>query len=708
MPPPKALHVQTAPILIREIFPPAVLSAVVMFYVAVATGEPASDTWLIDSGPIDSKHYFGETVANGMIGILSAPQPFRIAQILLNGAFEPQEPGDVDTILRTPNFFDLHISIDGVEIQHVEQVNNYHQTLDLKRALLTSTLEYQDKAVVTTTVRALRQLPYTALLEITVTPKRPITLSVVTGITAGFVHEPGDTADDRPSLNDLTPITHKIDLGSSTPRTLTIAAVSTRGPLHRVTIAAAQAVLLDETTTDQPQLKQDISGFTLSRKLSPSTPYRFSLVGSAISSTQVTDPTNEAQRLVATAWVQGRATLVANHERAWSDLWKSDIRIDGDERTQLDVRSMLYHLYSFIREDSGLSIGPMGLSRDLTGYRGHIFWDAETWMFPSLLALHPELARTMLDYRFQRLPAARQTAMEYGYRGALFPWESAQTGHEETPLCCLPLEIHITADIGIAAWNYYRVTRDHGWLRTRGYPLLEATADFWVSRVSPTEPRKYSIEHVVAADEYADEVTDDAFTNAAARENLGAAIAAARVLNISPNPRWQTVRERIPILTFPNGVTREHATYHGELTKQADVNLLAYPLTEVTDPAAIRRDLNYYVPRIDEANGPAMTKSVLAILYARLGDSQKALELFKSGYQSNQRAPFGVIAESAESANPYFATGAGGLLQTILYGWGGLDIGQDGLVQKPTKLPTQWKSLTLTGVGPQHREYTSR
>jgi len=92
------------------------------------------------------------------------------------------------------------------------------------------------------------------------------------------------------------------------------------------------------------------------------------------------------------------------------------------------------------------------------------------------------MARSMLDYRYDRLQAARQTAFANGYRGALFPWESAGSGGEDTPLCCIPIEIHITADIGMAAWQYYLVTRDRDWLHDRGYPLLEATADFWTSR----------------------------------------------------------------------------------------------------------------------------------------------------------------------------------------------------------------------------------
>jgi trehalose/maltose hydrolase-like predicted phosphorylase len=281
----------------------------------------------------------------------------------------------------------------------------------------------------------------------------------------------------------------------------------------------------------------------------------------------------------------------------------------------------------------------------------------------------------------------------------MFPWESAASGNEETPVWALsgPFEHHITADVGIAAWNYYLVTRDKNWLREKGYPLLQATADFWTSRVERNGPGRYDIRNVVAADEWAENIDNNAYTNAAARANLQDATEAARVLGIAPDPDWLNVRNNIPILRFPDGVTREHASYNGESIKQADVNLLAYPLKEITDPAAIRRDLAYYQPRVGE--GPAMTHAIFSILYSRLGMSDKALSTLKDGYTPNLRPPFGVIAETATGNNPYFATGAGGVLQAMLNGFGGLDITANGIIQLPTHLPAGWHSLKITGIG---------
>ena len=143
----------------------------------------------------------------------------------------------------------------------------------------------------------------------------------------------------------------------------------------------------------------------------------------------------------------------------------------GDPESQRDVRLALYHLYAFSRENSRLSIAPMGLSSQ--GYNGHIFWDSELWMFPPLLALNQEFAKSMLDYRFDRLGKAAEKAANYGFKGAMFPWESDDTGEEATPTWALTgtFEHHITADVGIACWNYYRLTGDLAWLKSEGFPF---------------------------------------------------------------------------------------------------------------------------------------------------------------------------------------------------------------------------------------------
>ena len=654
----------------------------------VAQQPSDSSTWTIRTGSIDPSNYYGVTVANGMIGLVSSSDPFRAKDIVLNGAFDLYGRGRVSNILKTFNFINLYLDIDGTRIDNFRQVSRLQQTLDMRRACLTTTFDYGDKASVSYTWYSLRQLPYTALVDVTITAKKDIEI-----VPASVMEAPDMLKDVQNYYNEIDRPHVRISLLTSTAKS----------PTGRLLMAASNSFLFDEPHGSEPSVIHEMWDNNMhlmkfKKKLSAGTVYHFSVVGSAITSAHNDDPLNEAERLTIFATLEGSRRLMEFHDKAWEELWKSDIIIEGDDSTQREVRLMLYHLYSFAREGTAYSLSPMGLSG--LGYNGHTFWDTEIWMYPVLLLMQPKIAASLMEYRFQRLPAARQNAASHGYKGAMFPWESAASGNEETPVWALsgPFEHHITADVGIAAWNYYCVTQDKDWLREKGYPLLQATANFWASRVERNGPGQYDIKNVVAADEWAENVDNNAYTNAAARANLQYATEAARLLGLTPDPDWTVVRNNIPILHFADGTTREHASYNGEKIKQADVNLLAYPLKEVTTPAAIRKDLDYYEPRVGE--GPAMTHAIFAILYERLGLPDKAYQDFRGGYRPNLRPPFGVMAETASGNNPYFATGAGGMLQAMLNGFGGLEITPAGISQLKTRLPSAWRSLQLTGIGP--------
>ena len=532
-------------------------------------------------------------------------------------------------------------------------------------------------------------------MDVMVTAKKDIT------ITSASVMEAPD------ALKDVQNYYNEIDRPHVVISLLTSTAKS---PTGKLLMCASNTFLFSEPHGSEPRVIHEMWDNNMhlmkfSRKIKAGETYHFSIVGSSITSAHHNDPLNEAERATIFAKLEGRERLINFHTKAWEELWKSDIIIEGDPQSQQDVHSMLYHLYSFSREGTALSPSPMGLSG--LGYNGHVFWDADLWMFPSILVLHPEIAKSLVEYRYQRLDAAKKNAFSKGYKGAMYPWESAETGVEETPVWALsgPFEHHITACVGIAAWNYYCVTQDKQWLKEKGFPILSATADFWASRVERNGPGHYDINNVVAADEWAENVNNNAFTNAAAKSNLQFATEAAKVLGITPDPDWMNVANNIPILKLESGVTKEHTIYNGEGIKQADVNLLAFPLKQITDVAQIKKDLAYYETRVPNEGTPAMTQAVFTTLYARLGDAEKAYHWFKESYMPNLNPPFRVIAETKGGTNPYFATGAGGIIQSLLMGFGGLDINSNGITQLKTLLPKNWKSLTLTGIGKEKKTY---
>jgi len=652
------------------------------------------DPWTLTADRIDAANYYGVTVANGMIGVVSSPEPLDVKDVVLAGAYDVYGRGRVSSFVHSFNLLNMRLRIDGRTLAP-SNLSDVRQSLDLRHGRLTTTFRYGTKADVRYTYCAVRHLPHVVLMDVEITVHQDLTLE------AASVMQAPD------SLRDVHHTFNQVDRPHATISLLTSAASSPTGKLR---ICASTSFIFEEPRDQQPALLHEMLDDNLhlmkfNRVLRNGQTYRFSIVGSLISSAHDSDPLNSAERQTLFARLEGRDRLNAAHDRAWEKLWQSDITIDGDAQAQQDVHSMLYHLYSFGREGTAWSVSPMGLSG--LGYYGHVFWDAELWMFPAMLVLHPEIAKSWIEYRYQRIPAARKNAVNHGYKGAMFPWESAGTGEEDTPVWALtgPFEQHITACVGLAAWNYFCVTQDKEWLRERGWPILSATADFWASRVERDEPGNFSIRNVVAADEWAENVDNDAFTNAAAKVNLEVATAAAGVLGIAADPDWRAVADNIPILRFPDGVTREHAGYHGEGIKQADVNLLAYPLKIVTDPVAVRRDLAYYERRVPDEDTPAMTQAIFSLLYARLGDGEKARQFFRDAYVPNLNPPFRVIAETKGGTNPYFATGAGGVLQAVLMGFGGLEITPGGITQVKSALPAGWKRLTLTGIGVEKKTY---
>jgi trehalose/maltose hydrolase-like predicted phosphorylase len=663
-------------------------------FIIPAYAQPQPDAWLIKADKINPADYYGVTVANGMIGIVSAPQPFKIKSVVLAGAYDQNGRGRVSNFINSFNLLNMNLDINGQRVS-AAGCRNFRQQLDMRHAQFITTFDYGDEAIVKYTYYSLRQLPFTVLMDVSITAKTNINLS------AASVMEAPD------ALREVQNYYNEIDRPHTTISLLTSTAKS---PTGKLTICSSTTFLFTELHGQEPRVIHEMwdSNAHLMRfgkLLKSGETYTFSIAGSSITSAHHDDPLNEAERLTVYAKLEGHDRLLRFHNKAWDELWESDIQIEGDDQAQQDIHSMMYHLYSFSRAGTSLSPSPMGLSG--LGYNGHVFWDTEMWMYPALLVLHPEIARSMLDYRFERLEAAKRNAFANGFKGAMFPWESAGTGVEETPVWSLsgPFEHHITADVAIAFWNYYCVTQDKLWLKDRGWPVLAATADFWTSRVERNGNGHYDIKNVVAADEWAENVDNDAYTNAAAKTNLEYATQAAQVLGISPDPDWAVVAQNIPLLRFPNGVTKEHETYEGIGIKQADVNLLAYPLKVITGNKQIEKDLQYYETRVPNQGTPAMTQAIFALLYARLGNGEKAYHFFKDAYEPNLNPPFRVIAETKGGTNPYFATGAGGILQSVLMGFGGLDITAAGIIQIKTALPLKWRSIKLSGVGPEKRTY---
>ena len=664
-----------------------ILFSTLCLFSTLAQAQFDDSPWHIVGKDINPSKYYGVTVANGAIGLVSSPVPMQVKDVILNGAFDTYGRGRVSNILKVFNFMNMNLDLDARRVGPAD-IANYRQTLDMQKAALTTTFEVGDKLSVKQTVVALRHLPYSALSMVEMTAKKDCEI-----MPSSFIEAPEN-------LKDVKNLYAEIDRPHALIRLMSSVAKS---PTGKLTVAASNSFIFEEKHGLEPDVIHEDWDYNMHLmkfrvKLKAGQTYKFSVVGSVISTAQTPDAHNEAERLTIFAALERTDRLLKRHNDEWAKLWQSDIIIDGDLPSQKAVRSALYHLYSFTRAGTAYSLSPMGLSG--LGYNGHVFWDTEIWMYPALLLLRPELAKSILEYRFERMEQARKNAYSHGYAGVMFPWESDADGQEATPVWALtgPFQHHITGDVGWAFWKYYQVTKDKEWLRTRGYPMLKEVAEFWASRVERNGPGKFDINNVIGANEWQENIDNNAYTNGMAITSLQFATQAARELDIVPNPDWQVVADNIPLLKFADGTTKENTTYNGEVIKQTDVNLLSYPMKVVNDEATIKKDLAYYEPRLSP-EGPAMSHSVFAVLYARFNNPEKAYELFVKSHKPNEVPPFGVLSETAGGTNPYFSTGAGGFLQVALNGFGGLDITDAGVVQLKTKLPKKWKSLTLKGIG---------
>ena len=159
------------------------------------------------------------------------------------------------------------------------------------------------------------------------------------------------------------------------------------------------------------------------------------------------------------------------------------------------IHSSLYYLVSSLPsantnlpKNTFYGLSPTGLGRggQLIDYEGHNFWDTEIWMFPVVNLIDSDWAKSLLDYRFNKLKAAKDYANQTGFRGTRYPWESAYTGVEATQPCCPEVALfqhHITGDISFAVRNYLAATLDLEWIKDKGCEMADEIAKFWASRV---------------------------------------------------------------------------------------------------------------------------------------------------------------------------------------------------------------------------------
>jgi trehalose/maltose hydrolase-like predicted phosphorylase len=465
---------------------------------------------------------------------------------------------------------------------------------------------------------------------------------------------------------------------------------------------------------------------------------------SIFSSRESTEPFHSAMEHLRNVVPKGISSAVKAHASAWQFRWRdSDIEIDGDDALQRALRFAVYHLISAANpDDSRVSIGARSLSGP--AYKGHVFWDTEIYMVPFYVHTHPASARALLEYRYHTLDAARAKARSFGFRGAFYPWESADTGEEVTPRSVIApngevlnilngeMEIHITADIAFAVWQYWTNTGDDDFFLQFGAEIILECARFWASRGAMEPDGSYHIRHVIGPDEYHEDVDDSAYTNLMAAWNLRRGVDTATLLERRWPSNWAEIASRLQLTEeeisswsrfadamftgfHPKlGLFEQFKGYFGKeqvdlqnyeprtaamdiilghdriqrtnIVKQADVVLASFLLADEMDAEERRTNFHYYEPRT--GHGSSLSPSIHALVAARIGDRAVGERYLKQASEIDLNNNMG------NAAGGVHAAALGGLWQAMIFGFAGVRTHSQGVSFAPTLLP-KWKRVAF-------------
>jgi len=436
--------------------------------------------------------------------------------------------------------------------------------------------------------------------------------------------------------------------------------------------------------------------------------------------------------------------VVEAHVAAWDERWRAaGVTIDGEPEAQLALRYAIYQLISAgDPADERVSIG----ARALTGeaYSGHVFWDTEIFLLPFYTLTWPEAARAMLMYRYHTLPEARAKARRLGYAGALYAWESADTGEEATPESArLPdgqtvrilagvMEHHISADVAFAVYRYWEATGDNAFLLDAGAEILFETARFWCARTTLEGDGLHHIRQIIGPDEYHEAVDDNAYTNVMAQWNLETAANVARIMASRWPERWDTLSAALALTQeevarwddaarhmytgFDAGsqlfeqfagffqldtvdlasyepreapmdvILGRERTQRSQVIKQADVVMLLGLLGD-RFPAGVREaNFRYYEPRT--GHGISLSPAIHALVAARLGDLALA-ERYR-----RETAAIDLGDAMGTTAGGIHIGALGGLWQATIFGFAGVSYTGDALRLDP-RLPEHWRRMSF-------------
>ncbi len=456
-----------------------------------------------------------------------------------------------------------------------------------------------------------------------------------------------------------------------------------------------------------------------------------------------------------TVCAMGYDALKAEHVRLWAQRWQaSDVVIEGDDEAQMGIRFAIFHLLASAPfHDERISIPARGLQGQ--DYYGSIFWDCEIFVLPMFIYTQPQVARNVLRYRYHTLAGAKRKAKKLGFAGAYYAWQSQETGDEQcdlyvftNPLTDEPIrsyfadeQIHISADIVYAMWQYWQATGDAEFWLEGGAEIAVEVARFFASRVHfDREKGRYELRSVLGPDEYHERVNNNAYTNALAQFSLERSIEVLAILKdrypeyypafvkqvgLSEEElaHWGEIAEKLYV-PAPDPQTRLIPQFDGYLNlrdepveqtrkrlahpdlhpggplgpyqetqniKQADVVMLLYLLRDRYDTETKLANWRYYEPRT--AHDSSLSPMAYSLVAADVGMVEWAYKYFL------YTAHIDLASYGPHWNLGIHAASLGGAWQAVVNGFCQLDLTEQGIrFLKAPVMPAHWKRVRFRVV----------
>jgi len=427
----------------------------------------------------------------------------------------------------------------------------------------------------------------------------------------------------------------------------------------------------------------------------------------------------------------GRERLFGQQRERLDAFWsRADVRIEGDPACQQVIRFNLFEVFQAAARVAGAGVAAKGQTG--RGYEGHYFWDTEIYVMPFLIYVLPQVAKSLLRFRYQMLEAARARARELGNRGAMFPWRTINGEEASAYYAAGTAQYHINADIAYALRKYVSATGDLAFLRREGVEILVETARMWADLGCYPEAQggRFCINGVTGPDEYTAIVNNNRFTNMMARDNLRTALRVVEALRKQSPEDFRQLLERtglelseldewrqaVESMCLPvHGKTgihpqddsffeketwdfaatpQEHyplllhyhplVLYRHQVLKQADVVLAMFLQSGDFSREEKKRNFDYYDPITTRDS--SLSSCVQSIVAAEIGYAEKAFDYFLDAALMDLADVAGNVNDGIHIAS------AGGVWMALVYGFGGMR-DDFGILSFQPNLPREWERL---------------